>query len=464
MGLNAEQKLKEEPAKPIELKPLPRLPSFEDLAKNLFLLEEYTIDYCQAGGDLHLFYLPFLSFLISLGMNIQRVFLNLPRPRKSINMELCWDNSYTEDRETYGLYYEANPPQNAEEAYCKWIIEIELFYECLMGHLRRMYEDAYLFYEVGLVRWRGLSKDEMEKRVKEAMAQDTLEKGRGVTNGQLAFYHNYQAFPSFRLDPAQWNLVNTAYFAQWLAMIIDPQFRPFQPNSFFIYLNSLNFPSQIPRVYRYKGGPLEPNKEKSGWATGFGGRLIVPNLAGLSPQQKSAMWDYLLIDRNIYDDPKIDHSPRAQVFAYVADKIPQGAKHLDLCGGRGDFIAYLSKADKTVDSTLIDIASQAVAYAKATGIRALEGNADEHIPVNDDEFDIITIIFAVQWLQPTAFKEVLRVLKPEGMLVFNVYPPVEEEASEYQKLLRQIGFVDVVCEKHQEKDRENYIVTAKKKS
>jgi len=464
MGLNAEQKLREEPAKIIESQPLPELPSLEDLAKNLFQLEEDMLDYFQANGDLHLFYLPFLSFLVSLGIHIQSAFLSLERPHKPFPLSMNWESSYTMDQEESDFYYKTHQPVNEDEIYSKWIIEIELFYECLMGHLRRIYTDAYLYFDIGLANWQGQPDDEIARRIKESIANDTSDEDRGITNGQLAFYRNDKAFPSFRLDPAQWNLVNTAYFAQWLAMIIDPQFRPFQPNSFFIYLNSLNFPSQIPRVYRYKGGPLEPNKEKSGWATGFGGRLIVPNLAGLSPQQKSAMWDYLLIDRNIYDDPKIDHSPRAQVFAYVADKIPQGAKHLDLCGGRGDFIAYLSKADKTVDSTLIDIASQAVAYAKATGIRALEGNADEHIPVNDDEFDIITIIFAVQWLQPTAFKEVLRVLKPEGMLVFNVYPPVEEEASEYQKLLRQIGFVDVVCEKHQEKDRENYIVTAKKKS
>jgi ubiquinone/menaquinone biosynthesis C-methylase UbiE len=100
-------------------------------------------------------------------------------------------------------------------------------------------------------------------------------------------------------------------------------------------------------------------------------------------------------------------------------------KLLDLGGGTGKYSLFLSKLGYNV--TLLDISDESLKIAKNKFIKDDENidivNASgENIPVNDSEYDVITMIGGVINYTPEPLKllsECKRVLKNDGMLYFD---------------------------------------------
>jgi hypothetical protein len=257
-------------------------------------------------------------------------------------------------------------------------------------------------------------------------------------------------------EPFQWNDHMFVWLGQWLAMLIDRK-NHIGNLPFFIYINSSegeNFPSLLPK-------PLEENN----WLASFGSRLLIPNGAlFLSNEQKAELWDFLFGKEDIYGNETIDHSVRATVFEAIAKHFPIGkVKHLDLCGGEGQFITWLAEhGTLRVDSSLIDISNQAVNEAQEKGISATTGSAE--LPLDlESQVDVITIIFAIQWISDQAFTNVFEALKPGGVLIVNVYPQTQEWVHHFTSVLNQTGFIEIECEEINEKNQKTqYILRAKK--
>ena len=93
---------------------------------------------------------------------------------------------------------------------------------------------------------------------------------------------------------------------------------------------------------------------------------------------------------------------------------------LDLGSGTGFFTDVLAGAYEQVIG--LDISNQMLHFAKNNrnkSIGWLEGDAHS-IPLQDSSIDLIYSNLVIQWFDPlnTAFKEILRVLKPGGKFIF----------------------------------------------
>lgn len=246
---------------------------------------------------------------------------------------------------------------------------------------------------------------------------------------------------SYKIRPFTWNLGTMAQTASWLSMIIDPQNHYGDPH--YIYLSKV--PEHIPKISLnskfFSANDFTDFEEGIDfWVTSFDGHLLVPlGAKSQSSEQDTQLWNHLLIAENIYDNPDIDNSVRPIVIKAIFDLLPSGQiKHLDLCGGRGDFIKYIQPRRPSVQSQLIDIADQAVAQAQADGLVAKAGDAER--PFQVPPMDVITILFAIQWLEPPAFVNVFEALQPGGCLIANVYPARPEYVTAFHKVLAWAGF------------------------
>lgn len=81
--------------------------------------------------------------------------------------------------------------------------------------------------------------------------------------------------------------------------------------------------------------------------------------------------------------------------------------------------------------TGIDISASQLAYAenmsRKEGIKIdlLEGDLENLTMIDDEMFDIAISLFALDWMQDlsAAFREVYRILKPNGIFVFSIQHP-----------------------------------------
>ncbi|MDF2939929.1 MAG: malonyl-[acyl-carrier protein] O-methyltransferase BioC [Gammaproteobacteria bacterium] len=102
---------------------------------------------------------------------------------------------------------------------------------------------------------------------------------------------------------------------------------------------------------------------------------------------------------------------------------------LDLGCGTGDFTYRLSKLYPKAKVLGLDIAEQRLKYAKKqrpwfNKTRFMPGNI-ENLPFPDNSFDLIVSNLSLYWVKDLnqAFKEIQRVLKPEGVLLFSSLGP-----------------------------------------
>jgi len=392
------------------------LPIFTNMASLLDSFDEEVTEVFSANEDLGVFYMPFLGFISAVtDITAQKIDETIPmvlhpwKPPKGLEQfnqnlpKVHWQHG-TKGRRKASKLAELQKLYSAQE-----------WFQRLDEELGELISDYYPKFEFGLA---GRKVDELD-----------LEEVVGLLNWIYTHYSSSsvlewftQNLNGFYHEQSQWFIETFILIAQWLEMALKPEYR----HDGFVYITQDDVPQQIPKMYRRSKIPGPT------WVSGFGNRLIVPNLHALTSAQKAEMWDYLLVKQNIYDNEKIDHSVRSEAFSLIANQIPKRAKtHLDLCAGRGDFAQFLADQKQIEPTCLLDIAPHALLQAKESGFEAVVANADLSLPFPKNEFNVITVTFAVQWLHKQAFTEILRVLKPTGKVIFNVYPPVTEEADKY---------------------------------
>jgi ubiquinone/menaquinone biosynthesis C-methylase UbiE len=99
----------------------------------------------------------------------------------------------------------------------------------------------------------------------------------------------------------------------------------------------------------------------------------------------------------------------------VTKAAPKGCDTLDLCCGQGTLTAALADAGASVTGLDFSPEMLALAERRAPGINFIEGDAMA-LPFQDGVFDLVVNNFGMMHIpdQPTALKEIRRVLRPGG--------------------------------------------------
>ncbi|MDZ4824772.1 MAG: bifunctional demethylmenaquinone methyltransferase/2-methoxy-6-polyprenyl-1,4-benzoquinol methylase UbiE [Flavobacteriales bacterium] len=118
----------------------------------------------------------------------------------------------------------------------------------------------------------------------------------------------------------------------------------------------------------------------------------------------------------------IDKVWRRRAIKILLDEKP--GKVLDVATGTGDFALQLARHNTHIQITGVDISEamlevgrKKVAKKNLTSRLELKQGDAEHLPFDDNEFDVFTVGFGVRNFQDLekGMKEMLRVLKPEGL-------------------------------------------------
>ncbi|UOF02384.1 class I SAM-dependent methyltransferase [Bdellovibrio reynosensis] len=110
----------------------------------------------------------------------------------------------------------------------------------------------------------------------------------------------------------------------------------------------------------------------------------------------------------------------AQLFDYLAGLVHEHALAIDIGTGNGQAAMELTKHFNKVLAT--DPSAQQIAEASSHNKIKFEVGTAEQINAADNSADLITVAQAFHWFKHDLFfKEVQRVLKPEGILAIWVY-------------------------------------------
>ncbi len=113
-------------------------------------------------------------------------------------------------------------------------------------------------------------------------------------------------------------------------------------------------------------------------------------------------------------------------------QVPKGGRVLEIACGTGISTEYARGVlDPSISITATDLNPPMLEHAEATrghlaGVTFSQADAQE-LPFGDGEFDALLCQFGVMFLpdKPLGFGEFFRVLKPGGMLAFNVWDSLE---------------------------------------
>jgi hypothetical protein len=233
-------------------------------------------------------------------------------------------------------------------------------------------------------------------------------------------------------------LPHTEGIIKWISLICNPEYWRGDP-AYYALITSPELPSSLTRLVLASSDTQLPE-----YATGFGGALIIPDKSALSSQQKRDMWNQLLMHDKIYESGSSDPSRRESVFRKIAENLPRDTAGIDLCGGKGDFLAFLSAVRRDVQLSLADIATQAVAHAAELGFQSRVIDLEEEVLAKKTK--CITLTFAAHLLSSKALESVYASLDRDGIFIFNIYPPGQNEVNFYSNLIRKIGFSQVQVE------------------
>lgn len=149
--------------------------------------------------------------------------------------------------------------------------------------------------------------------------------------------------------------------------------------------------------------------------------------------------------REKYFDKVVDNRLNAQVADALVDEIRYRVKApcrvLDFGCGAGHSLKLLS--ERLYDSSFwgVDMCQDLVLSAKKQGWEAQSVAVNGPLPFNDSTFDAITAIFVMFFPVPKAMvAEIERVLRSEGVFVFNMY---KDNASRCRSYLLDAGFAQV---------------------
>lgn len=172
----------------------------------------------------------------------------------------------------------------------------------------------------------------------------------------------------------------------------------------------------------------------------------------LARRHRGADWTFMNYG---FDDPKVtgpaldavDKSNRfcIQLYDYVTAPVDfSGKRVLEVGCGRGGGCSFISRYKKPQQMTGVDLSADAIAFCRKThhvsGLNFQAGDA-EHLPFADSTFDVVVNIESSHCYPDLEafFKEVHRVLKPEGCFM---YADLRESSAiaEWENLLRACDF------------------------
>ena len=111
--------------------------------------------------------------------------------------------------------------------------------------------------------------------------------------------------------------------------------------------------------------------------------------------------------------PPAVQSVLAQAWTVAAQRLPVAARVLDVAAGGGAVLKAMHGARPDLQLSGIDAATVGPA-AQALGVR---GGVDAgQLPFGDSSFDLVTSQFGLEYCGEAAWREAVRVLKPDGQL------------------------------------------------
>lgn len=127
--------------------------------------------------------------------------------------------------------------------------------------------------------------------------------------------------------------------------------------------------------------------------------------------------------------PLIFEAYAMDIAARVARRAPNSV--LEIAAGTGVVTRHLAKAlAPSVTIVATDLNQPMLDQAKASGaVRPIEWRTADalQLPFADESFDVVVCQFAAMFFpdKPKAFSEVRRVLRPNGLFIFNVWDRIE---------------------------------------
>jgi 2-polyprenyl-3-methyl-5-hydroxy-6-metoxy-1,4-benzoquinol methylase len=148
---------------------------------------------------------------------------------------------------------------------------------------------------------------------------------------------------------------------------------------------------------------------------------------------------------------------------YILPLFPRGGKALDLAGGTGRHAIWM--AQQGWDVTLIDISETGVEQARvnagslATHINFVVDDLT-HFKASQTQFDVVMAFF---YLERTTFADIVKTVRPGGLLVYKTYTEAQanwgngpkslnhllkaEELLQSTGMLRTLHYAEVVAER-----------------
>lgn len=128
--------------------------------------------------------------------------------------------------------------------------------------------------------------------------------------------------------------------------------------------------------------------------------------------------------RNIYENEEKHFfyvSTHRLVLGLVKRWFPKGKRLviLDAGCGTGGLAVKLKRFGKV---TAVDVSDEAIRFSKKRGVGALKASVDR-LPFKNDQFDLVTsvdVIYHKMVDDAAVLKEIMRVLKPGGLLILRV--------------------------------------------
>ena len=133
-------------------------------------------------------------------------------------------------------------------------------------------------------------------------------------------------------------------------------------------------------------------------------------------------------DENRYGSVKgrrVDTFQKELLGRYL-DELPVAAEILDLGCGTGRFLSFLANRGNRltgidISAGMLEKARERIETELATPVRLLHSES-ERLPFDDESYDAVCSILVINLIEEyqKTFDEVARILKPDGIFIFNV--------------------------------------------
>ncbi|WP_017185849.1 class I SAM-dependent methyltransferase [Alkalibacillus haloalkaliphilus] len=144
--------------------------------------------------------------------------------------------------------------------------------------------------------------------------------------------------------------------------------------------------------------------------------------------QARVMWDEKASFWHANSREMWDSGSRRTIIPFFEQQVPKGHSVLDL--GCGDGYGSYKLWDKGYDVTGVDLSHEMISLCQSRLTEDMERlkflQADMlHLPFEDQSFDSLMAINSLEWTEvpADAFKEIARVIKPGGYMVFGILGP-----------------------------------------